>query len=328
MQIHWGIVVTAVLMFVATLIFGQTSLTGNANPLYLLVWIMVGWYGYKGDLRSITSLMKWVILIAIAGVIFIYLFVGDNSSSVALGVKHATSVGIIIMLIPKAALFYYCSLKLKEEQVGDSNKSSSNSKTPISQSDFTSSRESAIVNDEIFYEKALVEFESNRRNGLWIKTLAKNEGDEIRSKYEYIRIRAKDIEIEEYALKESQIEQVKEYSSNDKIDSFQNKKETSIEELNNTPSIEFMPNTLSKYNDGNGSTKLKIPSVALSAVVGAASLERTEVVAKVWAYVKENNLQDANNRRSIIADDNLRKIFGKSKVTMFEMAQLINKHLM
>ena len=70
------------------------------------------------------------------------------------------------------------------------------------------------------------------------------------------------------------------------------------------------------------------PSDELSAVVGAKPLPRTEVVKKLWAYIRKNNLQDATNRRQINADDKLKAVFGgKKSVTMFEMTKLVNKHL-
>jgi chromatin remodeling complex protein RSC6 len=70
------------------------------------------------------------------------------------------------------------------------------------------------------------------------------------------------------------------------------------------------------------------PSPVLAAVVGAGALPRTEVIKKLWAYIKRNNLQDAKNRRAINADDKLRAFFGgKSQVTMFDLAKLANKHL-
>ncbi|MBO1075228.1 SWIB/MDM2 domain-containing protein [Roseomonas marmotae] len=69
-------------------------------------------------------------------------------------------------------------------------------------------------------------------------------------------------------------------------------------------------------------TPLK-PSSELAAVVGEGPLPRGEVVSKVWDYIKSNNLQNPENRREILADDKLKKVFGKDKVTMFEM----NKHL-
>jgi chromatin remodeling complex protein RSC6 len=69
------------------------------------------------------------------------------------------------------------------------------------------------------------------------------------------------------------------------------------------------------------------PSANLAAVVGATPLPRTEVVKKLWAYIKKNDLQDSKNRRNINADDKLKPIFGKAQVTMFEMTKLVSKHL-
>ncbi len=65
------------------------------------------------------------------------------------------------------------------------------------------------------------------------------------------------------------------------------------------------------------------PSKELAAVVGSGTMARGEVVSKVWDYIKKNNLQNPQNKREIIADDKLKPVFGKDKVTMFEM----NKHL-
>jgi upstream activation factor subunit UAF30 len=56
-------------------------------------------------------------------------------------------------------------------------------------------------------------------------------------------------------------------------------------------------------------------------------LPRGEVVSKVWEYIKANNLQNPENRREILADDKLRKVFGKDKVTMFEMNKHLAQHL-
>ena len=67
-------------------------------------------------------------------------------------------------------------------------------------------------------------------------------------------------------------------------------------------------------------------SPELSAVVGDKPLPRTEIVSKLWIYIKEKNLQDKLNKRMINADAKLRAVFGKDQVSMFEMAGLINKH--
>ena len=69
------------------------------------------------------------------------------------------------------------------------------------------------------------------------------------------------------------------------------------------------------------------PSEALAAVVGPGPLPRGEVVSKVWDYIKAHNLQNPANRREILADDTLRKVFGKDKVTMFEMNKHLARHL-
>lgn len=67
---------------------------------------------------------------------------------------------------------------------------------------------------------------------------------------------------------------------------------------------------------------------ALQPIVGSKPLPRTEVVKKVWEYIKKNKLQDAKERRNINADANLQKVFGgKKTVSMFEMTKLINKQL-
>ena len=74
--------------------------------------------------------------------------------------------------------------------------------------------------------------------------------------------------------------------------------------------------------------KALTPSVTLAAIVGAAALPRTEVVKKLWAYIKKNNLQDPKNKRNINADENLKAVFGGKKVVnMFEMTKLVSAHL-
>ncbi|MBI4654593.1 MAG: SWIB/MDM2 domain-containing protein [Nitrospirae bacterium] len=69
-------------------------------------------------------------------------------------------------------------------------------------------------------------------------------------------------------------------------------------------------------------------SDALAKVVGSKPLPRTEVVKKLWQYIKKNKLQDNVNKRNINADENLRAVFGgKRTVSMFEMTKLVSKHL-
>src|ERR1044072_8363870 len=69
------------------------------------------------------------------------------------------------------------------------------------------------------------------------------------------------------------------------------------------------------------------PSEALAAVIGPGPLPRGEVVSKVWDYIKSHTLQNPENRREILADDKLKSVFGKDKVTMFEMNKHLARHL-
>ena len=69
-------------------------------------------------------------------------------------------------------------------------------------------------------------------------------------------------------------------------------------------------------------------SQELSAIVGDGPMPRSEVVKKLWIYIKSHNLQDAVNKRNINADEALSKVFGgKKMVNMFEMTKLVSKHL-
>ena len=68
------------------------------------------------------------------------------------------------------------------------------------------------------------------------------------------------------------------------------------------------------------------PDLAL--VVGKGPMPRSEVVKKLWAYIKKHSLQDKKNKRNINADENLKAVFkGKKVVDMFEMTKLVSKHL-
>ena len=70
------------------------------------------------------------------------------------------------------------------------------------------------------------------------------------------------------------------------------------------------------------------PSAALSEVVGASAMPRTQVTKKLWNYIKKHGLQDKVNRRMINADAALKVVFGgKAKVSMFDMTKLVSKHL-
>lgn len=76
-----------------------------------------------------------------------------------------------------------------------------------------------------------------------------------------------------------------------------------------------------------GITAPVTPSPELAEIVGAKDLPRSEVVSKVWEYIKKHDLQDAKDRRQINADDKLENIFGKKSASMFEMNKHLSAHL-
>ena len=81
-------------------------------------------------------------------------------------------------------------------------------------------------------------------------------------------------------------------------------------------------------NPNSAFMKAMKPSEALAKIVGNEPLSRSEMIKKLWEYIKKNNLQDAENKRNINADKNLIAVFdGKKQVSMFEMTKLVNKHL-
>jgi len=77
----------------------------------------------------------------------------------------------------------------------------------------------------------------------------------------------------------------------------------------------------------DGLQKPMTPSADLAAIVGSAPLARGQVVSKMWEYIKKHNLQNPANKREILADAALKKIFGKDSCSMFEMNKHISKHL-
>jgi upstream activation factor subunit UAF30 len=80
--------------------------------------------------------------------------------------------------------------------------------------------------------------------------------------------------------------------------------------------------------EGGGFMQRLQPDEALAAVIGSEPQPRTEVTKRIWDYIKQNNLQDPKDKRTIKADAKLKKVFdGKDAVSMFEMTKLVNSHL-
>jgi chromatin remodeling complex protein RSC6 len=69
------------------------------------------------------------------------------------------------------------------------------------------------------------------------------------------------------------------------------------------------------------------PSPELAAITGPDPLPRSQVVSKMWDYIRTNKLQNPDNKREILADDKLKKIFGTDRCSMFEMNKHLSRHL-
>ena len=94
------------------------------------------------------------------------------------------------------------------------------------------------------------------------------------------------------------------------------------------PAKKAAPKKAAKRTPNAAFMKALTPSADLAAVVGDKPLPRTEVVKKLWAYIKKHNLQDKANKRNINADDKLKVVFGgKKTVSMFDMTKLVSAHL-
>ena len=76
-----------------------------------------------------------------------------------------------------------------------------------------------------------------------------------------------------------------------------------------------------------GIAKPVTPSPELGAIVGTEPLSRAELTKRVWAYIKRHNLQDAQDRRQINADAQLKQVLRKDQVSMFELTKLLNQHV-
>jgi upstream activation factor subunit UAF30 len=69
------------------------------------------------------------------------------------------------------------------------------------------------------------------------------------------------------------------------------------------------------------------PSAELAQIVGSNPIPRSEITKKVWDHIKKNNLQNPENKREILADEKLERVFGAKKLSMFDMTKAINRHL-
>ncbi|XP_031284628.1 upstream activation factor subunit spp27-like [Pistacia vera] len=106
-------------------------------------------------------------------------------------------------------------------------------------------------------------------------------------------------------------------------------KEDNVEGENDDVEDEEKPNNVDKEvkKRGGGFNKLCSLSPQLQKFLGVSELARTQVVKKVWAYIKENNLQDPKNKKKILCDKSLLAIFRVNSIDMFQMNKVLSKHI-
>jgi len=78
---------------------------------------------------------------------------------------------------------------------------------------------------------------------------------------------------------------------------------------------------------GKGLSTPVQPDKVLGAIVGMKAIPRTEIVKKLWDYIKAEKLQDAKDKRTILADEKLKPLFGANKLNMMKLAGCISEHV-
>ncbi|GJN26124.1 hypothetical protein PR202_gb14027 [Eleusine coracana subsp. coracana] len=82
-----------------------------------------------------------------------------------------------------------------------------------------------------------------------------------------------------------------------------------------------------KRGGPGGLNKVCAISPELQTIVGETAMSRTQIVKQLWAYIRQNNLQDPDDKRKIICNDELRVVFGTDTTDMFKMNKLLAKHI-
>lgn len=86
---------------------------------------------------------------------------------------------------------------------------------------------------------------------------------------------------------------------------------------------EHQSNGKKKKKGGGGFTKPLLLSEELANFMGTRTASRTEVTKQIWAYIKENDLQNPKNKREVLLDERLQKLMKRKKVTMFSMTKIL-----
>lgn len=278
-------------MFFVTLVVTQVN--GNKNAFYLAIWIIIGWYGFIGNIVDIKRIVD--ILIGVNTIFILILLILPNTNffnnlfdEVS---KVATIIGVLVMMLPKIFIYFYCSKKIKDL---DSDYVNLN-EIQNYQNDSLKNKSYLIAIDE--YENQKID------KGLWTRLYVENNGDETKAKVAYLKVRAEEIQktIEKEPIENIEDlnwkEQVKKYRANNKVD----------ESLVGRP---FIP--------------LK-PSKDLAKIIGEDEIPKIQALTLLWMYIKRNGLQKSKN--IIASDKNLKKLFNKDEFNMFDIAKMFDENL-
>lgn len=224
LQPRWGIVSLAIIMFLVTLII--TAVNGGKASLYLFLWMMIGYYAYKGRLPEIKTWMMYAIVINIAALALMTIFMdSDSVNYVSRGGKRDLIAGVLVMLVPKIFLYLYCNKQLEESNenkttqivkdlnfttqevehptpskpIKEISMEDAHKRTLPSQSSSKNELNFQIANQTItkveidegtVWADIYKEFDSDKRNiGLWARLFSQNEGNETKAKAEYLKVR-------------------------------------------------------------------------------------------------------------------------------------------
>ncbi len=204
---RWGILVLAVAMFFVTMISMQIS--GQKTSIYLLFWMAIGYYAYKGRLHDMRQLLKVVIALNVVVLLFVAIFMEENRTSyISGGGKIELIGGVLLMLIPKVALYLYCQNQLRNKSALEQPKQLSGLLANVAGGEVTERNSSASTEnvsansapyeliDDKFWSEAAVELENGRHFATWSKAFALSEGSESKAKALYIRLRAESLQLD------------------------------------------------------------------------------------------------------------------------------------
>lgn len=197
-QPRWGILALAIVMFLVTM--ALMTINGAKTSIYLLLWIMVGYYAYNAKLSELKVLIKTVIFIKLVGLAIVILFIdSENLYGGIKGGKNDLIVASLVLLIPELFLYLFCKNKINE---------------PV---DFKAA-------NDIHYAEALNEIkQNNQRSGLWARCLANSNGIDSKAKSEYIRLRVIEISnVDDSVFQENTVEIMKSLPTNDLLEKEKN----------------------------------------------------------------------------------------------------------